>query len=85
MTVLRLSGLGLSPVQACVRVPELREILLLGFYPAQQMAAFVTEMTALYKVNIRYLQEFCPLGTAGGLHHFRDQVAETCISSRVVQ
>ena len=22
----------------------------------------------------RYLQEYCPLGTAGGLYHFRDQI-----------
>ena len=23
---------------------------------------------------MRYLQEYAPLGTAGGLHHFRDQI-----------
>ena len=25
----------------------------------------------------RYLQEYTPLGTAGGLYHFRDQIART--------
>ena len=27
-----------------------------------------------YLINYRYLQEFTPLGTGGGLYHFRDQV-----------
>ena len=25
-------------------------------------------------MSVRYLQEYAPLGTAGGLHHFRDQI-----------
>ena len=43
-------------IEACARVPGLREILILGFYPAHEMTAFVQEMTASYSVNIRYLQ-----------------------------
>lgn len=31
-------------------------------------------MQEKYKINIRYLQEFTALGTAGGLFHFRDQI-----------
>ena len=27
-----------------------------------------------FQVSVRYLQEYAPLGTAGGLHHFRDQI-----------
>jgi mannose-1-phosphate guanylyltransferase len=27
-----------------------------------------------YNCNFSYLQEFAPLGTAGGLYHFRDQI-----------
>ena len=27
-----------------------------------------------HQVSVRYLQEYAPLGTAGGLHHFRDQI-----------
>jgi hypothetical protein len=34
----------------------LREVLILGFYPAHEMTAFVQEMTANYSLNIRYLQ-----------------------------
>merc|ERR1712098_831517 len=31
-------------------------------------------MNKIFNVNIRYLQEFAPLGTAGGIYHFRDQI-----------
>merc|ERR1712029_1106952 len=62
-------------IEACVQVPDLREILILGFYPANEMAGFVGEMNRKYSgVNIRYLQEYAPLGTAGGIYHFRDQI-----------
>ena len=62
-------------IEACVKVPDLKEILLLGFYPSSEMANFVAEMNREYAtVNIRYLQEFAPLGTAGGIYHFRDQI-----------
>jgi len=61
-------------IEACVKVKDLKEILILGFYPSNEMATFVTEMNRMFKVNIRYLQEFAPLGTAGGIYHFRDQI-----------
>lgn len=61
-------------VEACVRIKELKEILILGFYPTSQMQQFVSNMQNLYDVNIRYLQEFTSLGTAGGMYHFRDQI-----------
>ena len=31
-------------------------------------------MVKKYSINIRYLQEFTLLGTAGGIYHFRDQI-----------
>jgi len=61
-------------IEACVRVPNLKEILILGYYPASELSQFVADMVQEYKVNIRYLQEFTALGTAGGLYHFRDQI-----------
>ncbi|XP_021916679.1 mannose-1-phosphate guanyltransferase alpha-A isoform X2 [Zootermopsis nevadensis] len=61
-------------IEACVKIPNLKEILVLGYYPASELAQFVTDMVNEYKVNIRYLQEFTALGTAGGLYHFRDQI-----------
>ncbi|KAL5285710.1 hypothetical protein ACFFRR_007415 [Megaselia abdita] len=62
-------------IEACVKVKDLKEILIIGFYAIAQMEKFISEMQALYDdVIIRYLQEFTPLGTAGGMYHFRDQI-----------
>ncbi|KAG8231512.1 hypothetical protein J437_LFUL011550 [Ladona fulva] len=61
-------------IEACCSVPNLKEIILLGYFPASKLSQFVTEMTQEYKINIRYLQEYTSLGTAGGLFHFRDQI-----------
>lgn len=61
-------------IEACMQVPELKEILIIGYYPQTQMENFVADMHNLYSINIRYLQEFTSLGTAGGMYHFRDQI-----------
>ncbi len=36
--------------------PALREVLLLGFFPASEMAEFAQEATKRHKVPVRYLQ-----------------------------
>uniref|UniRef100_A0A2P2I7L1 Mannose-1-phosphate guanyltransferase alpha-like n=1 Tax=Hirondellea gigas TaxID=1518452 RepID=A0A2P2I7L1_9CRUS len=61
-------------IEALAAVPGLREILLIGYFPANQMAQFTSEMASTYKLRIRYLQEYTALGTAGGIYHFRDQI-----------
>lgn len=61
-------------IEACAKVEDIKEVLILGFYPTSEMSNFVAEMNREYKVSTRYLQEYAPLGTAGGLHHFRDQI-----------
>lgn len=61
-------------IEACARVPKLIEILIIGSYPASDLHNFVQEMTHIYGLSIRYLQEFTALGTAGGMYHFRDQI-----------
>ncbi|XP_018018007.1 mannose-1-phosphate guanyltransferase alpha [Hyalella azteca] len=61
-------------IEALAAVPGLREILLIGFFPANQMAQFTAEMASTYKIRTRYLQEYTALGTAGGIYHFRDQI-----------
>ncbi|KAK7602213.1 hypothetical protein V9T40_009654 [Parthenolecanium corni] len=61
-------------IEACVRVPDLKEIILLGYYPSSDLMKFVQEMIQEYKIAIRYLQEYTALGTAGGMYHFRDQI-----------
>ena len=52
-------------------VKEIKEILVLGFYPAHEMSSFIQNMEQEHGVSIRYLQEYAPLGTAGGIYHFR--------------
>lgn len=40
-------------IEACVKVPDLKEILLIGYYPACDLAQFVLEMVQEYKIIIR--------------------------------
>lgn len=62
-------------IEACVRLGKiLKEILIIGYYPAESLNLFVNDMQNLFDVKIRYLQEFTALGTAGGMYHFRDQI-----------
>lgn len=62
-------------VEALAKVKGLKHILLLGFYPPQLLQQFIDQMSQQYpEVSFRYLQEYQPLGTAGGLYHFRDQI-----------
>lgn len=49
------------------------EIFLLGFYPVDEFDAFLSNFKN-DKATIRYLFEYEPLSTAGGLFHYRDQI-----------
>lgn len=40
-------------IEACVQLTELKEILVIGYYPAAQMEKFVSDMQTLYNVSIR--------------------------------
>lgn len=40
-------------IEACVHVPGLKEIILLGYYPTKDLDQFVSEMIQEYHVNIR--------------------------------
>ncbi|XP_047520641.1 mannose-1-phosphate guanyltransferase alpha-A [Pieris napi] len=61
-------------IAACAKLEECKEILIIGSYPTTVMTQFVSDMQKEYRLIIRYLYEFMPLGTGGGLYHFRDQV-----------
>lgn len=52
----------------------LSEVVLIGFYPADQFTQFTERIRETYRIKIRYLQEPKPLGTAGGLLQFRDSL-----------
>ncbi|XP_063991012.1 mannose-1-phosphate guanyltransferase alpha [Diachasmimorpha longicaudata] len=61
-------------IEACVKLKNLTEILIIGSYNASELQNFVQQMMDSYGISIRYLQEFTALGTAGGMYHFRDQI-----------
>ncbi|KAH7646165.1 GDP-mannose pyrophosphorylase A [Dermatophagoides farinae] len=62
-------------IKACIQVPKMKEILLIGFYQLDDaFTEFIQSMTLKYQISIRYLQEYTPLGTAGGIYHFRDMI-----------
>ncbi|XP_013069853.2 mannose-1-phosphate guanyltransferase alpha-B-like isoform X2 [Biomphalaria glabrata] len=62
-------------IEACSKVPEVREILVIGFYqPNDALNKFIMQAQLEFQIQIRYLQEYTALGTAGGLYHFRDQI-----------
>lgn len=45
----------------------------MGFYQLDDsFVEFIQSMILKYHIQIRYLQEYAPLGTAGGIYHFRD-------------
>lgn len=72
-------------IASCCQIPELDEIIVLGFYQSNDMISrFIVEMGKKYKVHIRYLQEYQPLGTAGGLYLFRDQIISNSTSAVIV-
>uniref|UniRef100_A0A667Z917 GDP-mannose pyrophosphorylase Aa n=1 Tax=Myripristis murdjan TaxID=586833 RepID=A0A667Z917_9TELE len=62
-------------IEACAKVPNMKEILLVGFYqPNEELTRFLSNAQQEFKISIRYLQEYAALGTGGGIYHFRDQI-----------
>ncbi|XP_074857714.1 mannose-1-phosphate guanylyltransferase regulatory subunit alpha isoform X2 [Carettochelys insculpta] len=62
-------------IEACTKVPCMKEILLVGFYqPTEALSRFLASAQQEFKIPIRYLQEYAALGTGGGIYHFRDQI-----------
>ncbi|XP_025080553.1 mannose-1-phosphate guanyltransferase alpha-A-like isoform X2 [Pomacea canaliculata] len=62
-------------IESCCKLSDLREIILIGFYqPNEALNKFISESQQIFQIQIRYLQEYNALGTAGGLYHFRDQI-----------
>lgn len=41
-------------IEACSALKDLKEILIIGFYPAAQIQKFVTDMQHQYNIHIRY-------------------------------
>lgn len=61
-------------LRALAALSDLQEVFLIGTYDAAQFTAFLEDARQELRIRIRYLREFEPLGTGGGLYHFRDQI-----------
>lgn len=54
---------------------QANEILLIGYFENSKFDNFIADVNREHPdVTIRYLREYRPMGTAGGLYHFRDQI-----------
>ncbi|KAL2939195.1 Mannose-1-phosphate guanyltransferase alpha [Bienertia sinuspersici] len=63
-------------ISACKTIPNLVQIFLIGLYEERELALYVSSISNELKVPVRYLKEDKPLGSAGGLYHFRDLIME---------
>ncbi|EFA85389.1 mannose-1-phosphate guanylyltransferase [Heterostelium album PN500] len=63
-------------IEACSRVKGITEIILLGFFPENQLSAFIEQSQKELNVPIRYINEVKVLGTAGGLSRYREQILQ---------
>jgi mannose-1-phosphate guanylyltransferase len=61
-------------LRALAVLPDIQDVFIVGYYDASQFADFIDEARQELGLRIRYLREFEPLGTGGGLYHFRDQI-----------
>ncbi|VDK47667.1 unnamed protein product [Taenia asiatica] len=63
-------------IEAFSKIPNMKEIILIGFYqPNEILSRLINDTEKEFGMNIRYLQEFTSLGTAGGIFQFRDQIS----------
>ncbi|VEL19330.1 unnamed protein product [Protopolystoma xenopodis] len=62
-------------IEAFAQLDSIREVVLIGFYqPNDAINQLIYSCQKEFKIQIRYLQEFTSLGTAGGIYQFRDQL-----------
>jgi len=61
--------------QAITKVPEIKEVFIVGYYDESVFRDFIKDMSKSYpQISVKYLREYEALGTAGGLYHFRDAI-----------
>lgn len=61
-------------VEACSKVKNMLEILLIGSYDEGRFTRFLDSVFRKLNVKVRYLKEETALGTAGGMRHFKDEI-----------
>lgn len=54
---------------------DVKEVFLIGYYDESVFRDFIRDASKEFpQFTIKYLREYQPLGTAGGLYHFRDVI-----------
>ncbi|KAF3903285.1 hypothetical protein ABW20_dc0109882 [Dactylellina cionopaga] len=54
---------------------EVKEVFVIGYYDESVFRDFIKDSSKEFpQFSIKYLREYEPLGTAGGLYHFRDAI-----------
>jgi mannose-1-phosphate guanylyltransferase len=71
-------------IVACKGIPNLKSVFLLGFYEEREFTIFTSRISAEIGCPVRYLKEPKGLGSAGGLHAFRDTLVEDSPSYVIV-
>ncbi|KAK3002314.1 hypothetical protein RJ639_021439 [Escallonia herrerae] len=66
----------LFPLAGQPMIPNLAQVLLIGFYEERDFSLYVSSISNDLKVPIRYLREDKPHGSAGGFYYFRDIIME---------
>ena len=62
-------------LRAVSKVPAIKDVILVGYYDETVFRDFIKDSAKeLPQIRIQYLREYQPLGTAGGLYHFRDAI-----------
>ncbi|KAJ9075857.1 hypothetical protein DSO57_1031659 [Entomophthora muscae] len=60
---------------ALSKVQQVKEVFLIGFFEAAVFTNFLSQVRPEFPgLAIKYLREYQPMGTAGGLYHFRDEL-----------
>lgn len=71
-------------IEACKAIKNLSQVIIVGWFSNDDMSDFIRETMDELNINIRYLPEFEPMGSAGSLYHFRDQLMYPLSSNIIV-
>eukprot|EP00999_Lentomonas_sp_LEN2_P002755 NODE_625_length_1317_cov_103.040336_g586_i0.p1 GENE.NODE_625_length_1317_cov_103.040336_g586_i0~~NODE_625_length_1317_cov_103.040336_g586_i0.p1 ORF type:complete len:403 (+),score=78.75 NODE_625_length_1317_cov_103.040336_g586_i0:70-1278(+) len=76
--------LVLHHIMACAEIPNIKEIILLGFFDPSMFESFVTATSAKLNIPVKYLKEYQAMGTGGGIYHYRDRFRKTKTDAIIV-
>ncbi|KAK3234734.1 hypothetical protein CYMTET_55023, partial [Cymbomonas tetramitiformis] len=72
-----IAGLPMTahPILACKKIPNLMQVLLIGFYKEKEMRSLdFASLSRELQVPVTYLEEDGAHGSAGGLYHFKEKI-----------